>query len=448
MTIKTTKNRITYDGNGATIVFDFPFKFESDTDLRVFTRASDGTETEKVLNTDFIVSGGSGSTGAVTMAQAPTSDEKLTIFREPPITQETALPEGGPFPSKTVEGTLDRLTTICQRLQDQLDRTVRLSETSDPADLINIEALLAAIAAAVAAIDVFNDNYLGPKDSDPTVDNSGNPLEAGDIYFNTVTNTIRVYNGSAWNDITSTTTPPDGSVTDQSISATLDSTQKETFRNRIGAIDTTGVVGNRQIFTNSGTFSKSTLPTTATHVIAHVWGAGGGGGGGNATTNNELRGPGGGGGGYSTKRIAVTALGTTETVTIGGGGGGGSSGTPGSSGATGGSSSFGGHCSATGGNGGAFAGGPGAIGGLGGVGSGGDLNLRGGGGGIGSYAVGTPVGTNVFGVGGDAAGAGGAGGRRNVGEVGEFPGGAGSGANHTNGSFAGAGAGGLVIIEW
>jgi hypothetical protein len=61
-------------------------------------------------------------------------------------------------------------------------------------------------AAAAASADSFDDTYLGAKASDPTVDNDGDPLNAGDLYFNTTSNIMRVYNGSAWNDAVTDTT--------------------------------------------------------------------------------------------------------------------------------------------------------------------------------------------------------------------------------------------------
>ena len=51
---------------------------------------------------------------------------------------------------------------------------------------------------AAASVDNFDDTYLGPKSAAPTVDNDGDPLTAGDIYFNTSTNEMFVYNGSTW----------------------------------------------------------------------------------------------------------------------------------------------------------------------------------------------------------------------------------------------------------
>jgi len=58
-----------------------------------------------------------------------------------------------------------------------------------------------AQAAAEAAADNFDDTYLGAKASDPTVDNDGDALTAGDLYFNTTSNVLKYYDGSTWNSI-------------------------------------------------------------------------------------------------------------------------------------------------------------------------------------------------------------------------------------------------------
>jgi len=52
--------------------------------------------------------------------------------------------------------------------------------------------------SAAASYDQFDDRYLGSKTSDPTVDNDGNALITGALYFNSVVNAMKVYNGSSW----------------------------------------------------------------------------------------------------------------------------------------------------------------------------------------------------------------------------------------------------------
>jgi hypothetical protein len=59
-------------------------------------------------------------------------------------------------------------------------------------------AAASSASAAAASFDQFDDIYLGAKSSAPTVDNDGNALQAGALYFNTVSNTMFVYSGSSW----------------------------------------------------------------------------------------------------------------------------------------------------------------------------------------------------------------------------------------------------------
>jgi hypothetical protein len=59
-------------------------------------------------------------------------------------------------------------------------------------------AASASASAALAALDSFDDRYLGAKTSDPTLDNDGNALVAGALYFNSVDGVMKLYTGSAW----------------------------------------------------------------------------------------------------------------------------------------------------------------------------------------------------------------------------------------------------------
>jgi hypothetical protein len=64
-------------------------------------------------------------------------------------------------------------------------------------------AAAASAAAAAASYDSFDDRYLGAKSADPTLDNDGNALIAGALYYNDGTVTagdkgMYVYDGSQW----------------------------------------------------------------------------------------------------------------------------------------------------------------------------------------------------------------------------------------------------------
>jgi uncharacterized protein YjbI with pentapeptide repeats len=62
----------------------------------------------------------------------------------------------------------------------------------------------AAATAAAASYDSFDDRYLGAKSSAPSVDNDGDALVEGALYWNSVSNTMFAWTGSAWGSISST----------------------------------------------------------------------------------------------------------------------------------------------------------------------------------------------------------------------------------------------------
>ena len=65
-------------------------------------------------------------------------------------------------------------------------------------------AAAASAAAAEATYDSFDDRYLGPKSTPPTLDNDGNALVTGALYWNSVSNEMFAWTGSAWGSISST----------------------------------------------------------------------------------------------------------------------------------------------------------------------------------------------------------------------------------------------------
>ena len=65
-------------------------------------------------------------------------------------------------------------------------------------------AAAASAAAAAASYDSFDDRYLGPKSTPPTLDNDGNALVEGALYWNSVSNAMLAWDGSAWASISST----------------------------------------------------------------------------------------------------------------------------------------------------------------------------------------------------------------------------------------------------
>jgi hypothetical protein len=78
--------------------------------------------------------------------------------------------------------------------------TTQATNASNSASSASGSATSAAnsAAAAASALDSFDDRYLGTKTSDPTLDNDGNALVAGALYFSTTQNVMKVYDGASW----------------------------------------------------------------------------------------------------------------------------------------------------------------------------------------------------------------------------------------------------------
>ena len=90
----------------------------------------------------------------------------------------------------------DRTAVAADRTAVAADLVATNQDTIDTAaDVVLAEA---AKNAAEAALDNFDDKYLGAKASDPSTDNDGHALVTGTQYFNTTINKLKVYNGTAW----------------------------------------------------------------------------------------------------------------------------------------------------------------------------------------------------------------------------------------------------------
>jgi hypothetical protein len=382
MTVSSTTVKNSYSGNGSTTVFAYTYRIFADSDLQVIIRSAAGTETTKTITTHYTVAGaGDANGGSVTFTpgNVPTATETVVLRREVPQTQAIDYIANDPFPAESHEEGLDRATMNIQQLQEEVDRSIKLSRTntmtsteftvdaadrankilafdstgeisvtqelgtykgtsptttteafvvrdivkgSTPAELNNIYICIlaspvgtaltnttywvlivdavsaaasataaaasavdaqssaddaaadlvltnadvvlthadvvltgadvissaASAAAAAASADAFDDVYLGSKATDPTLDNDGDPLTAGDLYFNTTSNILRVYNGSAWQDaaisstgvvtLTGTQTLTNKTLTSPKINEAVDLTSTATELNLLD-----GVVG-------------------------------------------------------------------------------------------------------------------------------------------------------------------------------------------------------------
>ena len=382
MTISSTTVKNSYNGDGSTTIFNYTFKIFANTDLQVIIRSALGTETVKTLTTHYTVTGaGSASGGSVTFTAGniPATGETVVLRRAVPQTQAIDYIANDPFPAESHEEGLDRAMMTLQQVQEELDRSIKISRTntmtsteftvgasgrankvlafdssgelsvaqelgqfqgnwsagetyaqrdivkdtsnnniyicltahtssgtqpiSTNADvakwslLVDAESATASATAAAASAsaaassasasassassasssatsaasslasvqtiyDNFDDRYLGTKTADPTLDNDGDALVEGAIYYNSTTNEVKFYNGTSWD---APATDAETSATNAASSASSASTSASTATTQAGIATTQAGIATTQATnaSNSAT-SASNSATTAT----------------------------------------------------------------------------------------------------------------------------------------------------------------------------------------
>jgi len=76
------------------------------------------------------------------------------------------------------------------------------SANSATASANSATASASSATSAAASYDSFDDRYLGAKSSEPSVDNDGDALVTGALFFDTTANATKVWTGSAWQTVT------------------------------------------------------------------------------------------------------------------------------------------------------------------------------------------------------------------------------------------------------
>ena len=140
MTVATSTNRVTYNGDGSTTAFPFTtFGIFAASELKVIKRSSAGVETTLTLNADYAVTlttpAALPSVGHIDLlgaylASPPIAGETLLLYRDLPMTQLISVAEGGPLPAASLNESHDRAVMLLQQLSEALGRSVQLPISS------------------------------------------------------------------------------------------------------------------------------------------------------------------------------------------------------------------------------------------------------------------------------------------------------------------------------
>jgi len=133
MTISTTTILNSYSGNGSTTAFAYTFPINTTSEITVIERSATGTETVKsegTGSTNYGIADNGASGGTITMVTAPASGTTLLIRRNTSFTQETDYVANDPFPAETHEDALDKLQMQNQELEEELNRSLKISRTN------------------------------------------------------------------------------------------------------------------------------------------------------------------------------------------------------------------------------------------------------------------------------------------------------------------------------
>ena len=163
------------------------------------TSASNASTSETNAASSATSAASSATTATTKASEASTSATNAASSATSASTSATTATTKASEAASSATSAASSATTATTKASEAATSATNAATSATSADTAKTAAQ-AAQAAAEAAADNFDDTYLGAKSSDPTVDNDGDALTAGDLYFNTTNNVLRVYNGSSWQD--------------------------------------------------------------------------------------------------------------------------------------------------------------------------------------------------------------------------------------------------------
>ena len=95
--------------------------------------------------------------------------------------------------AQTAQTAAELAETNAETAETNAETAETNAATSETNAAASATASAGSASAAAASFDLFDDSYLGAKSSNPTVDNDGNALSDGALYFDTTNDVMKVY---------------------------------------------------------------------------------------------------------------------------------------------------------------------------------------------------------------------------------------------------------------
>jgi hypothetical protein len=158
MTIASTINSIGYTANGVNDTFQYIFLVFNEGDLEVYVDSILQT-----ITTHYIITNVGSPTGGNVIFEAgfiPINGASVIIYRNVPQLQGVDYVAGEKFPAETHERALDRLTTMVQQLQSEVDRSFKMARTVTDSGGVELDYSAAARANQFFGFDADGDLVL------------------------------------------------------------------------------------------------------------------------------------------------------------------------------------------------------------------------------------------------------------------------------------------------
>ena len=172
--------------NGNTLVFK--------NGIRLVEGANGSTNDYHISGNNVVLNAGA-TAGDILYVEVFT---KVSTTQENSLNNLVTLAQGHASTASLQAATATTQATAATTAKTAAETAKTASETAKTASETAKTASETAQAAAEAALDSFDDRYLGAKSSAPSTDNDGNALQTGAIYWNSTSNTLQVWDGSAF----------------------------------------------------------------------------------------------------------------------------------------------------------------------------------------------------------------------------------------------------------